>query len=259
MFFRIFQHLLPRALAWRTKDTASKWTIGGGPSIGDPGLLIGGNDQGSTLSRFLHGLADALEPIRDYFDLILLDVFPESTRELDAWEGQFGIEANIDEDIRRLNIAGEWAATGGQSKAYINSVLHAAGFTEVFVHDWWSSGPPYIARDPRDYTDQPLIGSVQCSALADQPECSALADQPQCNRFLVNDPHYIVNRNLTDVAPPPVPDNPDTWPYFVYFGAETFPDFVDIPEERRPELERIMEKLTPSQDWIVTLINYQGP
>lgn len=255
MLFPTIQHLLPRALAWRVKDTANGWTIGDGSEIGEPGLFIGGTDDGPFLSRFLRGIANALDPIRDYFDLILLDVFPDTTRELAAWEAQFGIESNPDDDIRRLNLDAEWSATGGQSPAYINSILAAAGF-DVFVHEWWSSGPPYVARDPHDYTVQPLVGSVQCSDFPDQPQCSAFADQPQCNAFLANDPHYIVNRNLTDVAPPPVPSDPNTWPYFVYFGAATFPDIATVPAERRNELERLMEKLTPSQHWIVTLIDY---
>jgi hypothetical protein len=103
---------------------------------------------------------------------------------------------------------------------------------------------------------QPLIGSVQCSNFPDQPQCSNFPDQPQCNAFLINDPHYIVNRNLTDVAPPPVPSDPNAWRYFVYFGAEVFPGHASVPASRRNELERLMEKLTPSQHWIVTLIDY---
>jgi len=257
MLVRVFQHLLPRTKTWRIRETSPGWTIGDDHEIDEDGLFIGSSDDGGPmLSRFFSGLATALEPVRDFFDGIFLELFPDSTTELAAWEAQFGLQPNPDDAIRRANLAAEWAATGGQSPAYINGVLAAAGF-DVFVHEWWSSGPPtYVARDPHDYTTPPLIGSVQCSAFPSQPQCSAFATQPQCNRFLANDPHYIVNRNLTNVAPPPVPDDPTKYPFFVYYGAETFPDHASVPASRRNELERLLKKLTPSQHWIVTLIDY---
>lgn len=207
------------------------------------------------LSRFFRGIANGLEPVVAFFDGIFGDAFPSSSRELSAWESQFGIESNPDDATRRMNLDAEWSATGGQSPAYIQGILQAAGFP-VFVHEWWAATNPYVARNPQSYTVQPLIGSVQCSALSDRPECSALSDQPQCNRFLENNPFYIVNENLTNVAPPPIPDDVSTWPFFVYYGAETFPDHASVPIARKAELERLLEKLTPSQHWIVTLIDY---
>lgn len=255
MIFRQFQHLLPKSVAWRIKDGTSGWLIGDDNSVGDPGLVIGGNSTGSLLSRFFAGLAQALEPFSAFFDGVFGDAFPNTTRELSAWEGQFGIEPNVDDAVRRQNLNAEWSATGGQSPEYINSIIQAAGF-DVWVHEWWASGPPYITRLPKDFTLDPLIGSVQCSAFADQPQCSALPDQPECNRFLANDPHYFVNKNLTNVAPPPIPDDPATWRYFVYFGAETFPDNATVPLSRKSELERLILKLIPAQHWVVTLIDY---
>lgn len=256
MLFRLFQHLLPRGIAWRIRDSFTSWEIGDGSSIGDAGLTVGGSDSGPWLSRFFRGVANGLEPYIAFADGVFGDAFPSSTRELAAWESQFGIEANPDNFVRIQNLNAEWAATGGQSPAYINSILAAAGFSNVVVHEWWSSGPPYIARDPHDYTDVPQVGTVECSALSDQPECSALATQPQCNAFLVNDPHYIVNRDLTPSPPPPIPVDPDVYPYFVYFGDPVFPNHATVDINRRGELERLMEKLTPSQQWIVTLIDY---
>ena len=136
-FLRIFQHLLPNARAWRLS-------------------------KGKTIRKFFEGLAGAPEDARAFIDAVYGDVFPATTRELAAWEEQYGIAANPDEATRRLNLAAEWAAQGGQSPSYIQGVLHTAGFIDVYIHEWWESGPPYAARDPRDYTTHPTIGTVQC-------------------------------------------------------------------------------------------------
>lgn len=255
MLFHTLRHLLPRSVAWRVRDTSTAWTIGDGTAIGDPGMVIGGTDDGPMLSRFFRGLANGIEPVVAFLDGIFGDAFPGTTRELAAWEAQFGIEANPSDTVRRQNLAAEWSATGGESPAYINGILAAAGFN-VVVHEWWASGPPFTPRNPHDYTVQPLIGSVQCSALVDRPQCSGLPDQPQCNRFLANNPFYIVNKNLTNNAPPPIPTDPNSYPYFVYFGAPTFPNHATVPLSRKSEFERLLEKLTPSEQWIVTLIDY---
>jgi uncharacterized protein DUF2313 len=236
--FRAFQHLVPRGLAWRLP-------------------------VGRSLRKLFEGLAPAFGRERDFADDILNDLFPATTRQLAEWEAQYGLEpAESDsEATRRLALAAEWAATGGQSPGYIEGVLQAAGF-DVYVHEWWSSGPPYVARDPNDYTDLPLIGSVQCTpdGESDQPQCTAdnEPDQPQCDAFLVNDPHYFVNLDLTPRAPPPIPDDPDVWPYFLYIGGETFPDLAVVPIARKASLERLIQKLKPAQNWIVTLITYDG-
>lgn len=255
MLFRVLQHLLPRGIAWRTQDTSSARTVGDGGAVGDEGMVVGGDVQGPMLSRFLRGLADGIEPARDFLDAIFGDAFPDTTRELTAWEEQFGIETNDSDAIRRQNLDAEWSATGGQSPAYIQGVLQAAGFS-LYVHEWWASGPPYVARDPHSYTVDPLIGSVQCSSLPEQSQCSALADQPQCNRFLANNPFYIVNKNLTNVAPPPIPTDSSLYPFFVYYGAATFPNHASVPLSRKAELERLLEKLTPTEQWIVMLVDY---
>jgi hypothetical protein len=251
LFFRAITHLLPRSKAWRV--TVDK-----------------------TLRRFISGLALQPATIRLYLDQIWEDAFPSTTRELAEWERQFGIEDYGDIATRQLALAGEWAATGGQSPAYIKSVLDAAGFTNIYVHEWWSSLSPVTARDPRDYTDIPTVGTYQCTgytsgppfaagdALPDQPQCSPYGadefgtayNQPQCNRFLANDPRYLVNKTLRDVAPPPIPEDPDTWPYFLYFGAETFGDDATLNESQRARFERLILKLSPQQQWLVTMITY---
>lgn len=253
--FHTLRHLLPDARAWRLREDSFVWKIGDGHKIGDDGLYIGGRSGGAWLSRFFLGLGGFLDPVRAHFDGIYSDLDPATTTKLAEWSEQFGEQDGGTTAEQRASLTAAWLATGGQSPSYIQSVLRAAGF-DVYIHDWWSSGPPYVARDPRDYTDEPLIGTVQCSDLSTQPQCSNLGSQPQCNAFLANDTHYIVNKDLTRRAPPPVPDEPAAWPHFIYVGGETFPAHAEIPIARRAAFERRLLRLRPLHKWIVTLIDY---
>jgi hypothetical protein len=237
LFLRAIQHLLPRSTAWSlTKD--------------------------KTIRKFFAGLAgyfdDANGP-RIYADKILLDVFPSTARAtaLAEWEKQFGLVPDANEAVRRLALAAAWQAGGGQSPSYIQGVLQTAGFS-VYVHEWWSSGPPFVARDPRTYTQHPSVGIYQCAptALIEFACAPRILDQPQCNDALGNEPGYLVNKDLTHRPPPPVPDDPATWPYFLYIGAASFPTHANVPVARRDEFERLILKLRPTQHWIVMLVNY---
>lgn len=247
--FRILQHLLPRGEAWKT--TIEK-----------------------TLRRFFLGLSAQPEETRDFIDKVYLDLFPATARSVDdpdpaeasgaleEWESQFGLYPADLADVaaRRQALDAAWKAQGGQSPDYLQGILRAAGF-DVYVHDWWSAGPPYVARDPRSYVNQPRLGTWRCQDLpttATKPTCSAFSSRPRCNRFLVNDPHYLVNLDLTRRAPPPVPDDPSKWPYFMYVGGASFPSHAFVPATRRDEFERLLLKLRPTHLWIVTLVDYEG-
>ncbi len=267
LFFRIYQHLVPRSTAWQLTF-------------------------GKTLQHFFEGLTGFPADARQALDLVWLDCFPNTTRHVPLWLTQFGIEPGADDAADRLQIDTAWKAQGGQSPHYLETILQGAGFP-LYVHEWWTPALPFVqvccgdalaqcgeplalcvsrtierfVRDPRDYTDQPLIGSQQCSALTDQPECSGLSDQPQCDAFLVNEPGYLVNIDLSRDAPPPIPDdsfgNPDdfiptTWPYVFYIGGPNFPDRVSIPASRRTELERLVLKLRPQHLWVAMLVDYAG-
>lgn len=230
---KLFQHLVPRALAWRTTvDT--------------------------TLRRYLEGLAGMPADVREFVDLVYQDLFPSTTRELPTWEPQFALLATGSEDDRRNRLAAAWRATGGQSPDYIQQRLHDAGFTTVFVYEWWETGPPYVARDPRLYTTPPLVGTYQCEGSTpwecfDTGPGDPLA--PHCDAFLANEPGYLVNLDLTRRAPPPVPDDPTRWPYFLYFAGEVFPELAPIPAERFDELKELLLRICPAQQWLVLMVD----
>lgn len=253
LFFRQLVHLLPDATAWRV--TTQK-----------------------KLRDFLNGLAQAPADAREFLDAVYGDLFPDTTREIALWEDQFGLRPASTESARKLQIAGAWAAQGGQSPRYLQDTVRAAGF-DVYIHEWWMPGTyPPVARDPREYTDQPRIGTVQCAALDNTTDlrcCTAASAPlpgvippglevedlyPQCNRWLVNTVRYLVNLTLTRDAPPPVTDDETKWPYFLYFGGPLDVDDnitkANVPAARREEFERLLLKLRPSQHWIVTYVDY---
>ncbi len=240
LFLRVFAHLLPRSPTWSLT-------------------------QNKTLRKFFSGLAgvfdDPINGPRAAADLVLLDCFPATARPdaLTEWEREFGIIPDPSDSVRRLALAAAWRATGGQSPSYIQGVLQVAGF-DLYVHEWWSSGPPFVARDPRTYTQTPLIGTEQCTPLAlagYKPACSMRTlGQPQCNDFLSNEPGYLVNKDFTQRPPPAVPNDSATWPYFFYIGGATFPARASVPASRRAELERLVLKLRPTHQWIVMLVDY---
>ncbi len=237
-FFRIFQHLLPRAQAWRI--TIAK-----------------------TLRSFFEGLSEEPALVKGFADDVFLDQFAETARTpgaLEEWERHYGLTPSEDALIadRRLALAAEFAATGGQSAGYITDVLQAAGFP-VVVHEWFEPGtPPYAARNPLDYTTTPRVGTNRCSSFSSQPTCSLFSSQPRCNSFLNNDPGYLVNKDLTRRAPPPIPNDPTKFPYFIYVGGEVFPARATVSATRKDEFERLILRLRPTQNWIVTLIDYEA-
>ena len=231
MFLRLFQRLLPSGEAFR--------------------IVVD-----KLLRRFFVALEPTFELAKTDADLGYLDLLPGDTRRLREWEDHFGIPRSGDETEaqRRLALAGEWAATGGQSPGYIQGVLRAAGFSDLYVHEWWERDTG-DTRDPHDYTEDPLAGSCQCGE--DFAECGD--PDAQCDEFLVNEPGYFVNLNLSPVAPPPIPSDPDYYPFFLYIGGEDLDgDPPQIDFSRRTELQRLLQKLKPSQQWIVLRVDFTG-
>lgn len=226
LFFRQLQHLIPTGQAWRT--TADK-----------------------IMRRFVLGVANSNETARSFVDLVMLDMYPSSTRALDLWEEHFGLFAVGTEANRRLQLESAWQQQGGQSPHYLQEVLRTAGF-DVYVHESFNTGSPRTWKNPRDYTDDPLIGTVQCG------EAVAHCGEPeaQCNEWLANEPKYMVNSDLTPRPPPKIPVDSNVYPYFAYVGGETFPNTADVDTARRAEFERIILKNFPARCWIVTLVNY---
>lgn len=262
MFLRIFQHLLPNAKAWRI--TVNK-----------------------QLRQFFEGLTGLVSDVRNFIDLIWLDIFPQETRELDKWEAQFGLPNTvIDEQERRDRLDATWKALGGQSPRYIQDTLQAAGF-DVYVHEWWQlpviGGNP-IPRNPLTYLNDGT-GSIQYvmndGAVASNdgnPEANDGASVgptgfPLVNKIIsptvttasdgyigMNDGAVIALDGVQITAYSPkqyvVPSDQTKWPYFLYIGGQAFPDHAIVQSSRRNEFETLCLKICPTQQWLGMLIDY---
>lgn len=269
LWLRIFKHLLPHGKPWR--------------------LTIN-----RILRNFFEGLSTVGAGVRKYIDLVWFDIFPDTTREIGAWEAQFGLpDTGLTEQERRDRLAATWKALGGQDPAYIQRVLRENGF-DVYVHEWWTPGAkPAVGshtcvapRSPlmylrREYTNVQL--GVECGeALAQCGEVFALAGNgveprgyPLVNRILRTVPdiqllcgeaeaqagedlaqcgNYAGFR--TEYRNYVVPGDTTKWPYFLYIGAQDINDIAQIDPRRRDEFEALCLKICPSHLWIGILAEY---
>ena len=205
IMYRVYEHLLPRSEAW--KAVIEK-----------------------TLSTFFAGLVQLPCFTKHHFDFILGDVFPQSTRQLDLWEQQFGLLTTLPtEQERRDRLDAQWKAIGGQSPRYIQDILNDNGFS-VYVHEWW-------------YYDFDFVSYVICG------NSNAVCG----NANAVSGGFTGIQIELIKYE---IPSDPDTWPYFWYIGNVDFGVPVDIPIERKEEFETLILKIKPRQTWVGLFINY---
>lgn len=270
MFLRIFKHLLPNARAWRL--TVDK-----------------------KLRQFFDGLTAPLgSDIKSFFDNIWLDIFPETTREISAWEKQFGLrDTGITEQERRDRLAATWRYLGGQDPRFIQDTLQANGF-DVYVHEWWQPGTEAAVgvkscttpRNPllyirREFTNVDLLvecgeANVECGeSFAEcgnrlEPSGYPLVNKilqtiadivplcgetlAECGELEASCGNYTVFRN--SFVEYIVPRDSTKWPYFLYIGGETFGDLAQVDPKRRDEFETLCLKICPTQQWLGMLVEY---
>jgi len=268
-WLNIFRHLLPRSAAWS--------------------IIID-----KMLTKFFNGLN--FEFIKTYLDLMWLDIFPDTTRELATWEDQFAIPTgNFTEAERRARLDASWKFLGGQDPRYIQDALQANGF-DVFVHEWWEPGmePPLgvhrcvTPRNPFDYLREtngpPIYTALLGETLMQLGETEALLGNttnptgyPLVNKIIDNDlPQVsyttVLGEPLTQLGEPSallgqgtavaqfknytIPTDADRWNYFLYIGGETFPENASVDASRRDEFEDLCLKICPAQQWLGILVNY---
>lgn len=269
IFLRVFKHLLPRARAWQI--TVDK-----------------------VLRQFFEGLAGAGSDARDFFDGVWLDIFPQTTRELDSWDTEFGLrDTGLIEQERRDRLDAAWKALGGQSPRYVQDTLQGAGF-DVYVHEWWepaSAPAPGVKqcvtpRSPlavlrREFTGVVLF--VECGeplAECGEPDAEAgngpsPAGYPLVNKIYETVPDLIIvcGEPLAECGEPEalcgnfttfteilrnyiVPLDPLKWPYFLYIGGSVYGSKAQIDPKRRDEFEALCLKICPTQQWLGIIVEY---
>lgn len=229
---RLIQHLLPRTKTWSLP-------------------------YGSTIRKYCQGLADGLvDPAREFIDGVWDQMWPATTDELAEWEQELGCLGAGTVAQRRLSLAAELRATGGQSGYYIQSIVQAAGF-DVYFHGWWDPVGAAV-RDPNNYTETAHSGTDQCHGTIDtiQDQCADVDTDtpPRCDFFLANDVHYVVNESLSRLAPPPLPTDTSLYRKFIYWCGEEFGTYAVVDADRILELRRLLLKLCPGESWLIILV-----
>lgn len=228
MSLKLFQHLLPKGRAFFI--TAEK-----------------------SLRSFFAGLAIENDTIKTFIDKVWQDIDPQLTRELDAWEAQWGLwdSTPLTTQQRRDRLDGAWKAVGGQSPSYIQETLQGAGF-DVYVHEWWSSGPPYVARDP---ASAGFVMGPGPDVVTEPYEATGCGETiAQCGEPLMQCGNTTGFTVLTSY--PTAPATTTLWPYFLYIGGATFGTNANIDADRRNEFEFLCRKIAPAQQWLGFYITY---
>ncbi len=228
IWFKNYQHLLPRARAWSL--TANK-----------------------TLRDFFTGLSQFPQDYQDFDDDVVLDFLPQHTRFLDEWEEQFGLTPDaLTDQERRDRLEATWAATGGQSPRYLQDTMQAAGFN-VFIHEWWDPGslPAAVARDP-NAADFVLVNKIRQTKL----NIISLADRPIMHAGKPGANSGYFDSLVIDNVVYTIPDDSTKWPYFLYFGGAIFGGNADVPASRQEEFERLLLKICPAQQWLALFVTY---
>lgn len=243
MWLRIYQHLLPTALAWVT--TINK-----------------------KLRQFFEGLTGLPEDIELFIDLVWGDLDPQITRQIGMWETQFNLNSSgLTDQQRRDSIDAAWKSTGGQSPNYIQSTLQAAGF-DVYVHEWFEDVPGRpgggsidndvspVARNPNTYINDGVIQYNSADGVTSMQDGNADAQDGDTSTA----PGYLLVNKILDNNGDPVvytiPGDSTLWPYFMYIGGETFPNLATIPTSRRNEFETLILRLCPTEQWIGVLAEF---
>lgn len=237
-FLNVFKHLLPNARAWRL--TVSK-----------------------QLRQLFEGLSGLADDVQEFFDEVFSDIDPDQTRELSAWEFQFGLpDVGQTEADRRTRLAAAWEALGGQSPRYIQDTLRNSGF-DVYVHEWWVPGTePAVgvqscvtARNPNAvllYPRYPLVNIILESApnlIVLAGEAAAEAGEPSAEAG--NYDGFVETRKEYTL-----PSDPNEYPYFLYIGAQTFGDLATVDASRKDEFEALCLKICPCHAWLGMIVQY---
>jgi hypothetical protein len=215
-----------------------------------------------TLEKYLTKFFTALLILRDdpknFIDGVWLDIFPDTTRQLNEWEHQFGLlQGPLPDDERRQRLLGAWRARGGQDPTYIQKTLQDAGF-DVYVHEFWETprtSPPTV-RDPNQYIIDTGLPTwvTPCGEGVFNTNLLCGEALPICgDRSGTQVGYLLVNKPGPDYI---IPADPSKYPYFLYIGGETFPNTAQVSSSRRTEFETLCLKICPTQQWLGILVEY---
>ncbi len=148
--FSTFKHLFSRSQAWRL--------------VANP------------IRDYIKGFSSFPVDIRNFIDKIWLDIFPSKTRELSKWGQQFDLTQSGSASERTTNLDGRWKAQGGQGFDYLQDLIQASGYPQVFLHQWWLS-----------------VDAFRTYCLSPDSDCGSLT--AECGVLLIGGGILLINPN----------------------------------------------------------------
>lgn len=253
---KLIRRLLPRGKAWQLAE-------------------------GSTIARFVQALEVLGADAKAFADRVWSGLLPSSTDQLDEWDREIGLYPadGLSEQQQRERLAGRWAAQGGQTVAYIEATLAAAGFGSLRVYEWPADQlDPPTPRDPSVLVGVPSAAFGDTSAEFGDPGLQFGPGAAGSGYWLVNNTFNPTRYPLRLTASPGAPsqfgtvgaqfgdpavqfggpggDPIDLRAYYLYICGASFGDVVQVPAERRRDLESLLLRICPAQQWLVLTVEY---
>lgn len=216
-----------------------------------------------TISRnftiLIQAIASVPKIVHDEVGKIFTDLIPSTTRRIDDWSKQFN-HATV---LSTSRLESEWKQGTGQSPNFFQQKLHDAGFTQLYVHEWWRDESDPLYPSPRDPTS--LISEFQPANLLVNPVSSAYEEVPQLeddyqlemdtvadgdgqlgdsNGIYYQDKLYTHN------------EDEDEYPSYFYVCGQTFPQAAAIDGEDYDEIRKIIYKHKPAHLRCVLIVTY---
>lgn len=217
---KVFDRILPRSRAW--------------------GLIL---DR--VLRKLFHGLSILPKTFYEHVGSVLLEAFPQTTTYLEDWSWQFGSPTTLDAD----GVDTEWGDPGGQTPQYIQDLLHANGFPNLFVHEWWDPGlstppAPPVSRNPIALVPSSfvLVNDLSHSEKHflhqfGDGESEFVGDASV--QFGAYDGYFLVGKEY------PTPDILRDYPFYYYICGPTWPNFAIVIDTEFRRLLRLIYKTKP--------------
>lgn len=213
-------------------------------------------------TKFVYSLGSAPKDAHDRSGQNFTDIDPVTTTRSDDWSEQFGAVGTL----TTAQLQARWQETGGQSPNHLQSEMHEAGYTSVYVHEWWVPGSsPVTARNPilyiNDHAPNNLFVNPVDSIYDERPQCGDSPDTYQCGDeyYAPGTAMYCGQSNGLKYEEKIYehPDIAEQYPFYFYVCAQTWPEPAPLTPEEIQGIKRLIFKIKPIEQRCV-LISTNG-
>ena len=207
-----------------------------------------------TLRSFFSGL-NFNDDFRDDADSILTNIDPALTNNLEKWEEQFYLRGNnLTEAERRTRLDASWKMTGGQSPAYLQSVLRSFGY-DVYLYNWWNEDAQ-VSRLTMGGSVAFMGGdkSFMGATFGVYPTAYDPSD------ILTGDSYILLNElSSTRDSEVPITTNANYWRHFIYIAGADINTPAIVDESSQDDFEELILSIFPASKYIGMVVRYNDP